>query len=62
MKATESNPHRLLAAEVLYLTARLEEAYEAQYMGDETFLTRQRIARLEGLLAALQGFPEVMNS
>ncbi|MFD4952154.1 hypothetical protein [Streptomyces sp. NPDC058451] len=50
----------LLAAEIRHMTARLEALYEAQYRGDRTLLTGQRVARLEGLLAALQGYPEAM--
>lgn len=51
-----------LAAEVRCLTARLETLYMAQHGGDGTLLTRQRVERLEALLAAFQGHPEALSA
>ncbi|MEU5578114.1 hypothetical protein ABZ791_09040 [Streptomyces huasconensis] len=48
------------AAEVRALTHRLESLYALQYAGDRTTRLAARVARLEALLAALQGFPDAM--
>ncbi|MFC8566268.1 hypothetical protein ACFUIW_10965 [Streptomyces sp. NPDC057245] len=52
----------LLAAEIRHTTARLEALYAAQYRGDRTVLTRQRVERLEALLTAFQGYPEALDA
>jgi hypothetical protein len=49
-------------AEWRRITRRLDALYAAQAAGDETVLTRQRIARLEALQAALCGFPEQLSA
>ncbi|MFB8417300.1 hypothetical protein ACFC63_17510 [Streptomyces albidoflavus] len=54
--------HACLAAEVLHLTFRLDHLYRQQHQGDRTEPTRQRVARLEALLAALQGHPEALGA
>jgi hypothetical protein len=51
-----------LAAEVRCLTKRLDALYAAQWRGDRTLLTRQRVERLEALLAAFQGHPEALSA
>ncbi|MBQ0974756.1 hypothetical protein KBZ00_27040 [Streptomyces sp. RK31] len=53
---------RFLAAEIRYTTFRLDVLYRRQHKGDRTALTRQRVERLEALLAALQGFPDALSS
>lgn len=51
-----------LAAEVRHLTSRLDHLYRQQHLGDRTEPTRQRVARLEAVLAALQGHPEALGA
>ncbi|MEW2321675.1 hypothetical protein AB0926_11295 [Streptomyces griseoincarnatus] len=53
---------RFLAAEIRYTTFRLDVLYRRQHKGDRTVLTRQRVERLEALLAALQGFPDALSA
>ncbi|MFC8568778.1 hypothetical protein ACFUIW_23790 [Streptomyces sp. NPDC057245] len=36
--------------------------YQRQHKGDRTVLTRQKVERLESLLAALQGHPEALGA
>lgn len=42
------------------ITRTLEGLYGAVRAGDGSTITRERIGRLEALLAALQGFPEAL--
>ncbi len=59
---------RCEAEEALYLrqlewshiSRQLDAAYAAMRDGDDSFLTRQRVGRLEALLAVLQGHPEAL--
>ncbi|MET9309232.1 hypothetical protein ABZX68_28620 [Streptomyces cellulosae] len=53
---------RFLAAEIRYTTFRLDVLYRRQHKGDRSALTRQRVERLEALLAALQGYPEALGA
>lgn len=46
--------------EFMVITRKLNRLYAAQMDGDDTVRTRQRVAALEALCAALQGFPEAM--
>lgn len=49
-----------LEYEVRYTMHRLEKLYSAMYAGDTSEVTRTRVRRLEAVLSALQGFPEVL--
>ncbi|MER6531589.1 hypothetical protein [Streptomyces sp. NPDC001508] len=42
------------------ITRRLDALYAALRAGDDSVLTRQRIARLEALQQAFMGFPEAL--
>lgn len=53
---------RFLAAEIRHMTVRLDVLYRRQHKGGHTALTRQRAERLEAVLSALQGHPEVLGA
>lgn len=53
---------KFLAAEIRYISFRLDCLYRRQHKGDRSVLTRQKVERLEALLAALQGHPEALGA
>lgn len=50
------------AAEWRRLTRKLNALYAAQFAGDDSVLTAQRVARLEALQACLMGNPEALSA
>ncbi|MYS45203.1 hypothetical protein GTY23_33405 [Streptomyces sp. SID5998] len=53
---------KFLAAEIRYISFRLDVLYRRQHKGDRSVLTRQKVERLEALLSALQGHPEALGA
>jgi hypothetical protein len=58
---TLTHAESLREAEWLHISRKLEALYGAVLAGDESVYTRRRIARLEALLAVLEGFPEALR-